>query len=614
MIDSVIALVLGIAFVMTFLGMGNLFLSFFRAQFTPLEKVIFSFGIGAAFMGFAMFLFGALQLFNQLVFYLLLVISFLVGLPNLIKLYTELLTMHPLLQKRGYVWIFVTFSLLFLALLLVTTFSPVIEWDSLSYHLAIPKMYLQHGGITYIPFIPHSNWPLLIEMLYLLGLGLSSAMLAKLIAFSFLSTLVLATYQFGKRFFNKPTGIIAATLLVSLPIINQFGNETMVDIPLAFFQLVSLYALFQWCGSNKKYWLVLAALFAGFAAASKITGFVFIPILLLIILFKTIFVDKHSFIKGVYLSVLFGFIAFLFLLPFLIKTFIFTGNPVWPFLYPLLGGKDWSSALIPYFNYAAHNYGFGRDIFGLLLLPWNLTMHSSAFGSIMGISFFFLAFLPLYFFMKKSNVVHLLFFYAIGWVFIWFLLTQQNRILIPVLSVLSLITAYVVFHLLEIKKLKNIMLTVLVLGLAFHFVLSFAIHAKQIPVAIGLVDEEAFIQQHVSHYAATQFINGLPGEPKILLFTEKRGFYLEKEYVWGDPIDQGYLDYFSMQSPEGLYQDLNRKGITHLLMDKVSSHSQNDLSAADITTFQKTLVDPMLENYGTVVYEDEHNQVYALYP
>ena len=49
-----------------------------------------------------------------------------------------------------------------------------LEWDALSYHLAAPKVWLREGRIGYIPFIHQSNFPFLLQMLYLLMLSTGS--------------------------------------------------------------------------------------------------------------------------------------------------------------------------------------------------------------------------------------------------------------------------------------------------------------------------------------------------------------------------------------------------------------------------------------------------------
>ena len=59
----------------------------------------------------------------------------------------------------------------------------------------------------------------------------------------------------------------------------------------------------------------------------------------------------------------------------------------------------------------------------------------------------------------------------------------------------------------------------------------------------------------------------LPKDSKVLLFREIRGYYLDRDYVWGDPLNQSVLDYFSFRSRFDLRKRLMELGITHVLVN-----------------------------------------------
>src|SRR5258708_25793717 len=52
------------------------------------------------------------------------------------------------------------------------------EWDALSYHLAAPKIFIQHHRIIYLPTDHHSNFPFTMEMLFTAGLLFQGYVLA----------------------------------------------------------------------------------------------------------------------------------------------------------------------------------------------------------------------------------------------------------------------------------------------------------------------------------------------------------------------------------------------------------------------------------------------------
>ncbi|MFN8221381.1 MAG: hypothetical protein U0S12_14760 [Fimbriimonadales bacterium] len=59
-----------------------------------------------------------------------------------------------------------------LAMATIGAFAPsdTLDWDALAYHLAVPKLWIEHGKIDFISFIHHSNFPFVVDNLFLLGL------------------------------------------------------------------------------------------------------------------------------------------------------------------------------------------------------------------------------------------------------------------------------------------------------------------------------------------------------------------------------------------------------------------------------------------------------------
>ncbi len=63
-----------------------------------------------------------------------------------------------------------------LGLVALMTFASVLrpadggDWDGLSYHLAVPKIYLREGKIPFIAYDSHAHFPFTLEMLFTFGL------------------------------------------------------------------------------------------------------------------------------------------------------------------------------------------------------------------------------------------------------------------------------------------------------------------------------------------------------------------------------------------------------------------------------------------------------------
>src|SRR5436305_85057 len=100
------------------------------------------------------------------------------------------------------------------------------DWDSLTYHLAAPKLYLAHHRIFFVPYDSHTDFPFTMEMLYTLGLAYGGAAGAKLFhwAAGWLTAIGIAAFS-RRLFLAREGGVVmpiwapplAAALFFSIP-------------------------------------------------------------------------------------------------------------------------------------------------------------------------------------------------------------------------------------------------------------------------------------------------------------------------------------------------------------------------------------------------------------
>ena len=62
---------------------------------------------------------------------------------------------------------------------------PPVDRDALTHHLAVPKLYLKHGGMVEIPSVPFSYYPMNLDLLYLIPLYFGYDIVPKYIHFAF---------------------------------------------------------------------------------------------------------------------------------------------------------------------------------------------------------------------------------------------------------------------------------------------------------------------------------------------------------------------------------------------------------------------------------------------
>jgi hypothetical protein len=87
------------------------------------------------------------------------------------------------------------------------------------------------------------------------------------------------------------------------------------------------------------------------------------------------------------------------------------------------------------------------------------------------------------------------------------------------------------------------------------------------PYASGQRSRDDFLDAHIKAMPAFRYINAeLPPDGAVLLLPyESRGYYLDRDYVWGHPISQRIIPFEQYDDPRLLAQDLRSMGITHIL-------------------------------------------------
>lgn len=496
--------------------------------------------------------------------------------------------------------------------LVVNALVPPLEWDSMAYHLAVPRLYIEAHKIIYIPYIVHSNWPFNMEMLYTLALLVGSERLPQLIAFSFSVLTGLAMFGFASHHFDRRVGFLSLSFFFSLPIIRKVSGTAMVDIPLGLFGFLAVLAFWRWLEERGEGWLVLSALFGGIAAGIKLTG-ASTPLLLGVGLFIIVIVKwlrtKRFLLREM---LLFGAISFSIVSPWYLKSYVTTGNPVWPFLNNVFLGKDWDTFGTLVHNFWLHLPGTGISITSLMLLPWNLFL-SGSFGPPLGIAV--IAFLPaaiVYY--RKAKLTWFLILFAVATTLIWFYLTQQNRFLTPMFPVICLLAGAGYWRIHDSAPYfgKGALAAVLTL---LMFLSSPYISApekelwnQRVSYVTGYVSRETLLTEVVNAYAVFSFANAnLSTDARILLLPyENRGFYLDRAYFWGNPVSQRVLKFEQMQTAAELWRTVKGLGFSHVIINPTVDLPQMFFSQrynALIDDFKNDYLLPIYTANGVTLYE-----------
>src|SRR5579883_2155257 len=219
----------------------------------PLERSLFGLATGFGLLAYGVLAIGLLRLLTPVPVIAWIAALAIIAGPEHLALAKDLLAGIKSIRLSS---LGILIALLFAgcaAVSLIGCFTPptMLEWDSISYHLADPKIYLQHHRILYLPWESHSNFAFTMEMLYTIGLMAHSIPLAKLFHFTLGVARVLATYLIGVRGVSRPVGVIAALTFASLPIVMWEAGTAYVDLAATTFGALALLALVNWAAGDK---------------------------------------------------------------------------------------------------------------------------------------------------------------------------------------------------------------------------------------------------------------------------------------------------------------------------------------------------------------------------
>jgi hypothetical protein len=483
------------------------------------------------------------------------------------------------------------------------------DWDSLSYHLAVPKIYLADGRIHYIPFTHQSNFPFTMEMLYTLGLFLNGSSLAKLNHLLALGLTLFLILGVGKRLWGKGAGEVAAACYISAPIVILEATTAYIDLGYALFYLLAAAAFLVWWLEGKRNWLVLSGICCGFCMGTKMTGVLAFVSLAVLLTYRVIRA------KGGWREFA-GFLlpALLIASPWYLKSLIWTGNPVFPFFYNIFGGTNWDGTMAAAYRFEQQKFGVGTGMLQLIRLPIDLCFRHERFidlgyaRQLSSPGILWLCFLPPLLFLRKHDrafkiTLALAGLGALG----WFYSMQQVRYFIPILALLSLATGHATQRISSERilrwLLRGIVITVLALGITF----SGSLTAISWKVVLGFEGQREYLKKYFDRYQAFEYINEstLPGS-KVVTFGEPRGFYCDKPYFWGDPNHNKIIDREKGTTASGLVSELRRLHVTHVLIPKGWLASEDrELEELNVPQFREALREAARTRLLRPVFDDE---------
>ncbi|MGQ9611128.1 MAG: ArnT family glycosyltransferase, partial [bacterium] len=538
-----------------------------------------------SYLTLSLALIGALYKWSCLILLSLLTPIAIWGLYNekniIFSVYEKIRLLFPL--KRQHIFEYFILSALFISIILclIISLAPPTDFDSLVYHLSIPKIWIQNHKAIYIPYISQSVYHLTIETLFALGMLLSSDISANLIIWSYSILFVLALISLSIRYFSIKIGLLASLAAYITPLFGFIANKPMVDLPSTFYALLSVYAFLMYMDSDKRSLLAISAITASLGAACKHSGLVPFAVLFFWVVLTEIKRRKISFISFSNVA-LFFLIFVLILSPWFVRSYIYTGKIISTriadtgYFVNLIGGKtSHPHNFIDHIRSWSENHSF-HDLMKFLFIE-TLIQGSPYSLKRWCIGAFVLAFVPCLALARKSpdKRIKYLLAYSIAGLVLHYCIDKPTiigvsdaRTAAPVYTGLFISGAYAVYWLLNnFLSLKRYIQVVVILSSIFNIILSYYTSSiDRFSIVIGIETRDKYLERKTGGmYNIMKYANENLGDNVKILTMDPRGYHFDKPYI--------IMRYGKIEKVTELVEKLKADGITHVFFNNNASNT-----------------------------------------
>jgi hypothetical protein len=402
---------------------------------------------------------------------------------------------------------------------LVNALAPPTAGDAMCYHLEIPKRFVQHGAIEFLPFTDNSLFPFLMEMLYTLALLLRGPELATLLHWLVGVLFALAAVELATPMIGRTGGVWAGVVTLLVPGVTNQMTAPLNDLAVALYSTLMVIAWRNWSGTRQRRWLVFASVFGGLGLSVKL---VTAAMVVLVVVAVAASEWRRSGFRAMSSA------AAIFILCTIVtggvwyaRSWCHLGNPVYPYFNSLFG--------LP-----AHTASTLRTSHGPIAVAWFATMRPQEFGG-RGVQFgaVFLALLPgLTWLRSGMRSLRPLLLVALGYGLIWYAVRQDLRFLLPIVPMLAIGVMAAVACVRSVHRPAFAVAATCLAGLLTFQALIVVKRARPcVAVALGRETRDAYLARHEPTHEVARFVNEKLPPTTRLVSQDFRGFYFEPDFV-----------------------------------------------------------------------------------
>ena len=562
--------------------------SYFMPDCDSIERVIFSSAIGMGIFGLAGFGLAISGWANQTTFLLIFIIltAYFGYTRKLESVWVDLRqTVISIKESAKTIpaWIPIAVGTSIGLAFLMGLAPPIEDFDAMLYHLYVPELWLRGGGLFLSKAVGY--WvPHIVEgsFVFPLVFGVDSA--AHLIHLFWLVLTMLLVWHWAGKISNTSTSWHAVVIMLGMPSLLWLASWAYNDFTLAFTGTAVIYSVWRWRETKNIRWAVIGGIMAGLAMGAKYQSF-FMPVIgaLLILIW-----ERGTFIQRIRTSAIFSAATILFAFPWYLRNWLWTGNPVYPFVF---GGRGWDSFLSS-FQPGISGTGIGYNLPKILLLPFTTmlgTQDANFFDGRFGPFFLILFPIAVWSFFKVKDdkgrsalvIIYLLSLTGIASWTLGVINIQglfQSRYLFPSLIPLTIPLAMGLNALQEFDtprlKISFIFRTILAITVfinLFNFSLQ-TILRDPLSVALGMTSRQSYMESRQQGYTqALELIASIPNEASVYFLFEPRAYGMQADVVPDSVLANFEHDLYIHGTYEKAFDAWKAEGYEYVLISQTGA-------------------------------------------
>lgn len=503
--------------------------------------------------------------------------------------------------------------------ILVVAVSPEVAYDSLSYHLGLPRVWIDAGRMVDVPEQLQSYYYLAAEMTFTLAMLLGGTAAAKLVSLTVFVLAVAAVYVVARSMFSARAAAIGTALFATTPAIAWQGTTTYVDVVVTLYVFLGAFTALRAHRSVSPRLAVIAGLLLGLAVATKLTAALTVaPVLLFLGLtaVRPALDRRRMAVFAVSAAALAGVLA-----PWPTLRFLQTGNPVFPLFNGIFQSPLWPPVdVVSNPAYSLERFGLGKDLAGLMGTPFAFSyaaerFDDAALGAGFGIA---LLLLPLALVRRwQSRDVRYLAAISVVSLVLWALAVPYARYVMPAFAALSVLAGVGLDDLAGsadrlTARVAGAVAPLLMIVAFPLLVLQYQIGSGRIPyaVALGLETRETYLSRALPSYVPLQRVAESAGrESHVLLLSFHAGGADDEDRLYAP----GRVETISSLWTQALVRIPDRDTALSTIRDRGFTHVYVNRRFVSPLARGSAVMDPaFFEGAAVLEYQDDGVELYRL--